>query len=90
MPESPMLTEKALDAADPWFFFTDSDGCLGASTYSKEQIAKRFLAAQDREALAKVVMATLAGLSGYGDSADSFHEEGRAVVDALLGGDPER
>jgi hypothetical protein len=89
---SPMLTEQALKAAEPWrteWITDEADGTRGPTSYvlKADQIIKAFLAAQDRDALSDVVAAAMRyGHPHDGSDADfAVDIDARRIVDALLG-----
>jgi hypothetical protein len=85
---SPMLTPEAIRAAEPWrtvWHVDEADPEAGRQptsyTLKAEDIARAFLAAQDREALAGVAHRALLDLH----RGAAVYVQARAVIDALLG-----
>jgi hypothetical protein len=78
MPDSPMLTYKAMQVASD-----TAAECCGCST--GHATARAFLAAQDRDALAATIAQAWLGERYVGEATDAEWDAAYRVVDALLG-----
>jgi hypothetical protein len=88
MPDSPMLTNKAIGKGRDALYASRDGG--GTMHTAPAEVVRAFLATQDRDALAKVVTRALDRVGVIIVDAEEEQVIARAVIDALLGGDPER